>query len=147
MVQMYRCKLSIGFRKYVGASKATNFKKCLIKGLWQMLLKCCFFFFFSMCFLVVLLPVTQQNISCVIVGAVISVHFQNSCLSPGCSLGAKMLPRDEFFSEDFGFSYLPLDLAAWYLLIRSLYWSVAWIGMRLQLMLPVKICDSTPLRV
>lgn len=142
-VSWCRYRRPTGFRKCMGASKATNCRKSLRKGLWQMLLNFIglWLVFFTMCFLVVLLPVTWWNTSHVIVRAIISMLLQNSCYPRGAPLEPEMLLRDEFPSKAFGFSYLPLGFAVWYLLIRSLYWSVAQISMRPQLMLPVKKCD------
>lgn len=97
--------------------------------------------FFTVCFLVVLLPVTRRNTRHVIVRAIISMLLQNSCYPQGAPLEPEMLLRDEFSSKAFGFSYLPLGFAVRYLLIRSLYGSVAQISTSLQLMLPVKKCD------
>lgn len=95
-----------------------------------------------MCFLVVHLPVTQQNVTHMIVRAIISMHSQNSCCHQGAALEPEMLPSC---------SAKPLALAVYLralqrdilciLLIRSLYWSAAWTGMRLQLMLAVKNRD------
>lgn len=102
-----------------------------------MLLNLIFNFFFTICFLVVLLPVTQQNI----VRTIISLHFQNIHYPFCASLEPEMLQRDELSSQTFDSSCSALGFAVWYLLMRSLCWTGAWINRRLQLALPVKNWD------